>query len=92
MKVLPKMFAVMAVALGVTGVGVLRAQTLSSSILTPRLDPFNPSATLSRDWSVPTPAPGGEGEITRGGSFLPPSDVRPPFFPNPRSPYYPGPR
>lgn len=78
-------------ALGVGGVASY-AQTLRGTTLTPRLNPFNPDQTLSGDsWTRSVVRPTGE---EGGGSlaFLPPSTLRPPFFPNPRSPYFPGPR
>lgn len=82
----------LAVTLGACAVGAW-AQTLTRTTgpLTPRLDPFAPEATLSGDgWTRGTVVPAPEG---RGGTvFLPPSAIRPPFFPSPRSPYFPGPR
>jgi hypothetical protein len=82
---------VVASVVGATSVGVLHAQSrvLTGATITPRLDPFNPGATLDSGWTrLPVPTD----ERVTGTAFIPPSAIRPPFFPNPRSPYFPGPR
>jgi hypothetical protein len=92
MKLRQFIFVGLSVTLTAGAVGAW-AQTVTrgGTSLTPRLNPFIPDATLEPSGFK------GIDELPVGGTitpsaFIPPSAVRPPFFPSPRSPYFPGPR
>lgn len=94
MKLRQFIFVGLVVTLGAGAVGAwAQSLTRGGVTLTPRLNPFNPGETLnSGGWRVGDELPV-DGRLTPSLTpFTPPAAVRPPFFPPPRSPYFPGPR